>query len=80
MMTPLEARLTEEVAALRTQLEAVTLENRLLREKIDLLIRRIFGRSSEQLDDNQLMLLLQGGDDEATKRPGLQRKPRRLGG
>ena len=73
MMTPLEARLTEEVAALRTQLEAVTLENRLLREKIDLLIRRIFGRSSEQLDDNQLMLLLQGGDDGAKKtRPPAQ--------
>ena len=58
MMTPLEARLTEEVAALRE-------ENRLLREKIDLLIRRIFGKSSEQLDDNQLMLLLQGGEDGA---------------
>jgi transposase len=55
MMTPLEARLTEENAALRA-------ENKLLREKIDLLIRRIFGKSSEQLDDGQLMLLLQGGD------------------
>ena len=65
MMTPLEARLTEEVAALRA-------ENKLLREKIDLLIRRIFGRSSEQLDDNQLMLL-QGGDDGAKKtRPPAQ--------
>lgn len=60
MMTPLEARLTEEVAALRA-------ENKLLREKVDLLIRRIFGRSSEQLDDGQLMLLLQGGDDGAKK-------------
>ena len=60
MMTPLESRLTEENAALRV-------ENKLLREKIDLLVRRIFGRSSEQLDDNQLMLLLQGGDDGAKK-------------
>ena len=60
MMTPLEARLTEEVAALRA-------ENKLLREKVDLLIRRIFGRSGEQLDDGQLMLLLQGGDDGAKK-------------
>ena len=34
MMTPLEARLTEEVAALRA-------ENKLLRAKVDLLIRRI---------------------------------------
>lgn len=73
MMTPLEARLTEENAALRA-------ENKLLREKVDLLIRRIFGRSSEQLDDGQLMLLLQGGDDGAKKSRGLQRKPRRLGG
>jgi hypothetical protein len=72
MMTPLEARLTEENAR-------QALEIKLLREKIDLLIWRIFGKSSEQLDDNQLMLL-QGGDDGAKKRPGLQRKPRRLGG
>ena len=35
MMTPLEARLTEEVATLRA-------ENKLLREKVDLLVRRIF--------------------------------------
>jgi transposase len=60
MMTPLEARLTEEVAALRA-------ENKLLREKVDLLIRRIFGKSSETMDDGQLMLLLQGGDDGAKK-------------
>ncbi len=60
MMTPLEARLTEENAALRA-------ENKLLREKVDLLVRRIFGKSSEQLDDGQLMLLLQGGDDGAKK-------------
>ncbi len=73
MMTPLEARLTEEVAALRA-------ENKLLREKVDLLIRRIFGRSSEQLDDGQLMLLLQDGDGGAKKSRGIQRNPRRLGG
>ena len=40
-MTPLEAQLTERVAALEA-------ENKLLREKIDLLIRRIFGKSSEK--------------------------------
>lgn len=81
MMTPLEARLTEENAALRAENKAQQIEIKLLREKIDLLIRRLFGRSSEQLDDGQLMLLLlQGGDDGAKKRSGLQRKPRRLGG
>lgn len=74
MMTPLEARLTGEVESLRHQLEAVTLENKLLREKVDLLIRRIFGKSSEQLDDQQLMLLLQG-DDGAKKDPASSASP-----
>ena len=57
-MTPLEQRLTLEVESLRQ-------ENKLLREKVDLLVRRIFGKSSEALDNNQLMLMLQG--DEAKK-------------
>ena len=34
-------------------------ENALLRQKIDLLVRRVFGSSSEQLDKNQLELLMQ---------------------
>ena len=67
MMTPLEARLTEENAALRAENKAQQIEIKLLREKVDLLIRRIFGRSSEQIDDGQLLLLLQGGDDGAKK-------------
>ena len=61
MMTPLEERLTEEVAALR-------LENKLLKEKIDLLVRRVFGAKSEQLDERQLTLLLQG-DEPPKKAP-----------
>lgn len=52
-MTPLEARLTKEVEALRQ-------ENKLLREKIDLLVRRVFGASSERLDADQLLLALEG--------------------
>jgi transposase len=67
MMTPLEARLTEENAALRAEIK-------LLREKVDLLVRRIFGKSSEQLDDGQLMLLLQG-DDGAKKDPASSANP-----
>ena len=66
-MTPLEARLTEEVESLRR-------ENKLLREKVDLLVRRIFGKSSEQMDDGQLMLLLQG-DDGAKKDPASSASP-----
>lgn len=65
MMTPLEARLTEEVAALRA-------ENKLLREKVDLLVRKVFGGSSETLDERQLMLL-RGEEDAAKKtRPPVQ--------
>lgn len=67
-MTPQEAaRLTEENAALRLENERVTQENKLLREKVDLLIRRIFGKSSEALDEQQLMLMLQG--DDVAKKP-----------
>lgn len=75
MMTPLEARLTEENAALRAENKAQQLEIKLLKEKIDLLVRRIFGKSSEQLDDRQLMLLLQGGDDGAKKDPASSANP-----
>ncbi len=66
-LTPLEARLTEEAAALRA-------ENKLLREKIDLLVRRIFGRGSEAMDEGQLMLLLQG-DDGPKKDPASSANP-----
>lgn len=58
-MTPLEVQLTERVAALGA-------ENKLLRERVDILIRRLFGKSSEKLDEAQLMLLLQG--DEGRKK------------
>ena len=43
------------------KIAALELENRLLREKIDLLVRKVFGRSKEDLDGNQLELL--GGND-----------------
>jgi transposase len=50
-MTPREAELT-------SQLEMALRENALLRQKIDLLVRRVFGASSERLSPNQLELLL----------------------
>jgi transposase len=34
--------------------------NKLLREKVDLLVRKLFGVKSEKIDDAQLMLMLQG--------------------
>ena len=48
-----------EVFLLRELVAALRTENTLLRQKIDLLIRRVFGSSSEQLDPAQLELLLQ---------------------
>ena len=43
-------------AQLQAQNQALMLENKLLRDKIDMLIRRVFGSSSEKLDPNQLLL------------------------
>ncbi len=51
-MTPREQELLQTVNELRV-------ENALLRQKIDLLVKRVFGSSSEQLDKNQLELLAQ---------------------
>jgi transposase len=49
-MTPRETELTQQVELLRR-------ENALLRQKIDLLVKRVFGSSSEPLERNQLELL-----------------------
>jgi hypothetical protein len=63
----LETRLaTAEVDGLREQLGSAQVENRLLRAKLDALVRRIFGKKSEQLSDAQLQLLLQ---DQAAPPP-----------
>ena len=43
---------------------ALEKENALLREKIDLLVRKLFGAKSEKLDPAQLLLLLQGLDED----------------
>lgn len=58
-----EAELLAIIEAQSEQIERLEKENRLFREKIDLLIRRMFGPSSEKLDPAQLLLLLEGGDD-----------------
>jgi transposase len=51
--------LRELVETLKEALELTRQENILLRQKIDLLVRRVFGASSEKLDRAQLDLLLQ---------------------
>lgn len=78
--TPRETELAERlekmertVAALNAQLEAsaaenqrLNTENKLLREKVDKLVRRIFGKSSEKMDPAQLELLLQFPEEDTT--------------
>ncbi len=59
-MTPLEARLTKENEALRRENARQAQEIKILREKIDLLVRRVFGASSEKMDADQLLLALEG--------------------
>jgi transposase len=51
-------QLLEENCALKTALENERKENALLRQKVDLLIRKVFGVSSEKLDPSQLDLFL----------------------
>jgi transposase len=58
-MTTREAELTRQLEQCLEALQESRRENALLRQKIDLLVKRVFGSSSEQLDRNQLELLLQ---------------------
>ena len=52
--------LTQQIGSLQQALEASRIENTLLRQKLDALARRLFGKKSEQLDAAQLQLLLSG--------------------
>ena len=52
--------LREQVAVLQEALEQSRRENTLLRQKLDALARRFFGKKSEQLNAAQLELLLSG--------------------
>ena len=53
-------QLREQVALLQEALEQSRRENTLLRQKLDALARRFFGKKSEQLNAAQLELLLSG--------------------
>ncbi len=68
-MTPREAELLgelqqkdKEVSRLVDKLGHTETENKLLREKLQALLKKIFGASSEKIDPQQLLLLLQGLD------------------
>ncbi len=54
------AALQTELRALREQVTSLQRENTLLRQKLDALARRFFGKKSEQLDAAQLELLMSG--------------------
>ena len=58
-MTPREKELSRQLEECREALAQSRRENELLRQKIGLLIHRVFGSSSERLDKTQLELLLQ---------------------
>jgi transposase len=58
-MTLREKELARQLEECREALAQSRRENELLRQKLDLLIRRVFGSSSERLDRAQLELLLQ---------------------
>ena len=71
---PRDPELLERIARLEQ-------ENALLRQKIDLLVRKLFGAQSEQLDPAQLLLLLQGMDEpEKAPEPVAMEAPRRSTG
>jgi transposase len=58
------AQCQQALAESLRQSEILRQENALLRQKMDALVRRVFGSSSEQIDPSQLQLLLQGQQPE----------------
>lgn len=65
MSSPREAELNEELQRTREDLDAARLEIKLLRQKLDALARRLFGKSSERLNAHQMELLLDGLEEIA---------------
>ena len=57
-MTPREADLTRQLEAALAAVATLQAENVLLRQKVDLLVKRVFGSTSERLSPGQLELLL----------------------
>src|SRR5450759_4667890 len=54
-------QMVEQLQKALSQIQSLTAENQLLRQKLDALIRRYFGSpKNETLDPNQLLLLLAG--------------------
>ena len=68
-MTPLEAELTAALDASQRQIAELKQENGLLRQKIDALVKRIFGAKSEKMDPAQLELFMAGLDPAGEPAP-----------
>lgn len=80
-MTAREAQLEKQLAQCQEALAAALRENQLLRQKVDLLVKRIFGSSSEKLDSAQLELLqlseaATAPQPQPTATPKAERAPR----
>ena len=83
------AELSEQLARSAAELTGLRTENKLLREKIDALIQRLYGAQSEKIDAAQLLLMLQGLDEpgkapepvaaEAPRRSTVPSPPRERG-
>ena len=67
--------LRELVVTLKAALENTQRENSLLRQKVDALVRRVFGSSSEKLDPAQLELLVQLAAPTVTSPAPVMEKP-----
>ncbi|MEI9999737.1 MAG: transposase [Verrucomicrobiota bacterium] len=71
------ALLCERIALLEKRGQFLSQENAFLRQKVDLLVRRVFGVSSEKLDPSQLDLLLLQAENTPGK-PAASSRWRRL--
>ncbi len=67
MKTEREKQLLELLRQRDQRIEELEKENALLRQKVDLLIRKVFGASSEKLDPSQLDLFLLQGESTPGK-------------
>ena len=74
-MTLREKELARQLEECQEALAQSRRENALLRQKIDLLVRRVFGSSSERLDRAQLELLLQLPASSDSRSPGGRPEP-----
>jgi len=77
--------LTGQLASMLSTLEAVQAENKLLHQKVQLLLKRIYGKKTEKFDPGQLELLLELGvlpsepepDNDPPPNPPKRRGPRK---